>query len=69
MYTIPHLDMVAGETLLIWSVSKKILILEFNLILSPLGKHKVLESSITVLRFSIQSVSMGPSNIVHELMF
>ena len=62
MYTIPFLDTVAGEALsMLWG-SKIILQLGAMGILSPLAKVKVLLSSRTEFKFSIQIASTGPSS-------
>ena len=62
IYTIPFLDTVAGEALsMLWG-SK--IILQFCAIgiRSPLARVKVLLSSNTEFKFSIQMASTGPSN-------
>lgn len=64
MYTIPLRDTVAGDALsMLWG-SKMILHWGDMGILSPLAKVKVLLSSSTLLRFSIQMASTGPSNTI-----
>jgi hypothetical protein len=63
---IPHLDTVAGEALLRFSTSKTILQNSDIGILSALARVRILLSSRTVLRFSIQMASTGPSQIIHE---
>ncbi|RUS85039.1 hypothetical protein EGW08_007176, partial [Elysia chlorotica] len=62
MYTMPFLDTVAGEALSMLCGSKMILQLGAMGIRSPLAKVKVLLSSRTELRFSIQMASTGPSS-------
>ena len=62
MYTIPFLDTVAGEALsILWGSN---IILQFGAIgiRSPLAKVKVLLSSRTEFKFSIQMASTGPSS-------
>ena len=60
--TIPFLDTVAGEALsMLWG-SKIILQVGAMESLSPLARVKVLLSSSTEFRFSIQMLSTGPSN-------
>jgi len=60
--TIPFLDTVAGEALsMLWG-SKIILQVGAMESLSPLARVKVLLSSSTEFRFSIQILSTGPSN-------
>lgn len=60
--TIPILDTVAGLALSTLSGSKTSFELEAMTIRSPLANVKVLLSSKTELRFSIQTASTGPSN-------
>ena len=62
MNTMPLRDTVAGDALSILCTSK--IILQFGAIgiRSPLAKVKVLLSSRTELRFSIQIASTGPSS-------
>lgn len=60
-----HLLTVAGEVLLKSSDSKRILDPGSSLTLSPLLRHRTLESSRTELRFSIHSESTGPSSKAH----
>lgn len=67
MKIIPHLDTVAGEALLRFSTSKTILQFSDIGILSALAKVRILLSSKTVLRFSIQIASTGPSQIIQEM--
>ena len=64
MKTIPFLDTVAGEALSMLCTSNTILQLGAMGIRSPLAKVKVLLSSRTELRFSIQIASTGPSRII-----
>jgi len=61
MKTIPFLDTVAGDALSMLCTSKTIL--QFGAIgmRSPLASVRVLLSSRTELRFSIQMASTGPS--------
>lgn len=60
--TMPFLETVAGEALsMLWG-SKMILQVGAMGSLSPLAKVRVLLSSSTELRFSIQILSTGPSN-------
>jgi len=61
---IPHLDTVAGEALLRFSTSNTILVLSDIGILSLLARVRILLSSSTVLRFSIQIASTGPSQTI-----
>jgi hypothetical protein len=65
MYTIPLRDTVAGEALSMLCGSKIILQLGAMRILSPLAKVKVLLSSKTEFKFSIQIASTGPSRTSH----
>lgn len=62
MKTIPFLETVAGDALSMLSTSK--MILQFGAIgmRSPLASVRVLLSSSTELRFSIQMASTGPSS-------
>ena len=62
MKTIPFLDTVAGEALSMLCTSKMILQLGAIGIRSPLAKVKVLLSSRTEFKFSIQMASTGPSS-------
>jgi len=64
---IPHLDTVAGEALFKFSTSKTILQFSDIGILSALAKVRILLSSNTVLRFSIQIASTGPSQMIQEM--
>jgi len=66
-YTYPHLDTVAGEALFKSLTSKTNLQFSVIKIISPLAKVKILLSSRTVLRFSIQIASTGPSQTIHVL--
>jgi hypothetical protein len=60
--TMPFLETVAGEALsMLWG-SKMILQVGAIGSLSPLAKVRVLLSSSTEFRFSIQILSTGPSN-------
>ena len=64
MYTIPLRDTVAGDALsMLWG-SNMILHWGDMGIRSPLARVKVLLSSSTLLRFSIQMASTGPSNTI-----
>jgi len=63
---IPHLETVAGEALFRFSTSNTILQNSDIGILSALAKVRILLSSSTVLRFSIQIASTGPSQIIQE---
>ena len=63
MNTMPFLDTVAGEALSMLCTSKMILQLGAMGIRSPLAKVKVLLSSRTEFKFSIQMASTGPSSI------
>ena len=65
MNTIPFLDTVAGDALSMLCTSKMILQLGAMGIRSPLARVRVLLSSSTELRFSIQMASTGPSNTSH----
>mmetsp|Transcript_14199 Transcript_14199/g.2283 ORF Transcript_14199/g.2283 Transcript_14199/m.2283 type:complete len:201 (+) Transcript_14199:461-1063(+) len=67
IYTIPHLDTVAGEAFLRFSTSNTSLTLSVIAILSLLGKVRILLSSKTVFKLSIHRVSTGPSHIIHVL--
>ena len=63
MYTMPIRDTVAGEALsMLWG-SKRILQFGAMGIRSPLARVRVLLSSSTEFRFSIQMASTGPSII------
>ena len=65
MYTIPFLDTVAGEALsMLWG-SKTTLQRGAIGMRSPLARVRVLLSSRTLLRFSIQMASTGPSSTIH----
>jgi len=63
----PHLDTVAGDALLRFSTSKTNLQFSVIGILSPLAKVKILLSSSTVFKLSIQIVSTGPSKVIQVL--
>lgn len=64
MYTMPLRDTVAGEALsMLWG-SKMILHCGDIGIRSPLARVSVLLSSSTLLRFSIQMASTGPSKTI-----
>ena len=65
MKTIPFLDTVAGEALSMLCTSKMILQFGAIGIRSPLAKVKVLLSSSTEFKFSIQIASTGPSSKSH----
>ena len=62
MYTIPLRETVAGEALSTLSGSKTILQSGAMVMRSPLARVSVLLSSSTLLRFSIQMASTGPSS-------
>ena len=62
MYTMPFLDTVAGEALSTLCGSKMTLQLGAIGMRSPFARVKVLLSSSTELRFSIQMASTGPSS-------
>ena len=62
-FTMPFLETVAGEALSIFDGSKTTLHVEDIGILSPLASVRVLLSSSTEFKFSIQMASTGPSNI------
>jgi hypothetical protein len=64
---IPHLETVAGEALFKFSTSKTNLQFSVIGILSPLAKVKILLSSNTVFKFSIQIASTGPSQTIQVL--
>ena len=57
--------MVAGLACDKSSTSNSILMPGVSEILSPLARQSTLESSSTVLRFSTQMVSTGPSSTIH----
>ena len=57
---------MAGEALFKFSTSNTILVLSIMGILSALAKVRILLSSSTVLRFSIQRVSTGPSQTIQD---
>jgi len=63
--TYPHLDTVAGEALLRSATSNTIFTLSVIEIRSPLANVRILLSSNTVFRFSIQIASTGPSQVIH----
>jgi hypothetical protein len=63
-YTIPHRETVAGEALFKFSTSNTILQFSLINIRSPFAKVKILLSSRTVFRFSIQMASTGPSQTI-----
>ena len=65
MNTMPFLDTVAGDALSMLCTSKMILQFGAMEIRSPFAKVKVLLSSSTELRFSIQMASTGPSSTSH----
>jgi len=67
IYTIPHLDTVAGEAYVRSYTSKSMLILSLIGIVSPLMRHNFLLSSRTVFIFSIHPASTGPSNTINYL--
>ena len=58
----PHLPTVAGEALSKSASSKMTFIHLFMGMISPFIRHSFFESSNTVLRFSIQPGSAGPSD-------
>ena len=60
----PHRLIVAGEAYERFVTSKIIEKLEDNFILYPFDRHNILDSSNTVLRFSIQRESTGPSHTI-----
>ena len=62
IYTMAHLLIVAGLACDRLSTSKINLIPGARLILSPLARHRTLESSRTVFKFSTHIVSTGPSS-------
>jgi len=64
---IPQRDTVAGEALSRFSTSKVILHLSDIGMRSALARVKILLSSSTVLRFSIQIASTGPSQQIQEI--
>ena len=64
-YTIPHRLTVAGEATARSFTSNIIVIVEGNLIRSPLLRQSVLLSSSTVFIDSIQIASTGPSQQIH----
>ena len=66
IYTIPHLDTVAGDTCVSSQDSKIIFKCGKTFILYPFDKHSILLSSNKVLRFSTQDESTGPSNIIQS---
>ena len=65
MYTIPLRDTVAGEALSILCGSNTTLHCGDMGMRSPLANVSVLLSSSTLLRFSIQMASTGPSRTIH----
>lgn len=65
--TIPHLETVAGLASARSSTSNIIVIWGVSLIISPDIRHSFLLSSSTVLRFSIQTASTGPSSMIQLL--
>lgn len=65
IYTCPHLDTVAGDALFRFSTSKTSLHCSVIGIRSPLARVRILLSSRTVFRFSIQMASTGPSQVSH----
>ena len=67
MYTMPQRDTVAGEAKFRSDSSKSIRIQEERWTISPDIRHSFLLSSSTVLRFSIQAGSAGPSSTIHFL--
>lgn len=65
MYTIPFLDTVAGEALsMLWTSNTTLQAGDIG-IRSPLARVRVLLSSRTEFKFSIQIASTGPSNTIH----
>lgn len=64
----PHLDIVAYEALCKSETSKSIHIYGDMLITSPFRRQSFLLSSKTVLRFSIQLESTGPSSNINYLL-
>mmetsp|Transcript_26881 Transcript_26881/g.43270 ORF Transcript_26881/g.43270 Transcript_26881/m.43270 type:complete len:252 (-) Transcript_26881:3976-4731(-) len=67
IYMMPALDTVAGEALFKSSVSNTNLTFSVIGILSPFARVKILLSSKTVFKFSIQIASTGPSQISQVL--
>lgn len=65
MKTIPLRDTVAGDALSMLCGSNTTLQLGAIGILSPFARVRVLLSSKTELRFSIQMASTGPSRTIH----
>jgi hypothetical protein len=63
----PHRETVAGEACDKSSISKRILISDLSLILSPFERQRVMLSSSTVFMFSTQMASTGPSNMTHYM--
>ena len=61
----PQREIVAGEANYKDEHSNKTFKFKGILILSPFDKQNTLESSNTVFKFSIHSVSNGPSKIIH----
>ena len=61
----PFRETVAGEALSMFAGSKIILVFGFIGIRSPLANVRVLLSSNTEFKFSIQIASTGPSNTIH----
>mmetsp|Transcript_29952 Transcript_29952/g.85603 ORF Transcript_29952/g.85603 Transcript_29952/m.85603 type:complete len:216 (+) Transcript_29952:1599-2246(+) len=66
---IPARETVAGEAFRKFSTSKTILQLSVMGMRSLLARVRILLSSSTVLRFSIQMASTGPSQMIHDVYF
>lgn len=65
--TIPIREIVAGDALSTLSGSKTSLLLAAIIMRSPFAKVRVLLSSKTEFKFSIQTASTGPSKTIHKL--
>mmetsp|Transcript_27980 Transcript_27980/g.68338 ORF Transcript_27980/g.68338 Transcript_27980/m.68338 type:complete len:200 (+) Transcript_27980:6625-7224(+) len=68
MKMMPMRDTVAGEAFIRFSGSKTAFISGVMGMRSPLASVRSLLSSSTVLRFSIQMASTGPSSRIHDLL-
>mmetsp|Transcript_60189 Transcript_60189/g.148008 ORF Transcript_60189/g.148008 Transcript_60189/m.148008 type:complete len:200 (-) Transcript_60189:261-860(-) len=68
MKMMPMRDTVAGEAFMRFSGSKTAFISGVIGMRSPLARVSSLLSSSTVLRFSIQMASTGPSSRIHDLL-
>ena len=64
-YTIPHLEIVAGDAYYRSATSKSIAQWESKRIRSLLAKVKILLSSMTEFMFSTQTASTSPSYTIH----